>query len=41
MRLSSIADRLGGELHGEDLEFLAVSIDTRTLQPGDLYLAIQ
>jgi UDP-N-acetylmuramoyl-tripeptide--D-alanyl-D-alanine ligase len=41
MRLSSTADRLGGELHGEDLEFRAVSIDTRTLQPGDLYLAIQ
>ena len=41
MRLGSIADRLGGELHGTDLEFSAVSIDTRTLQPGDLYLAIK
>lgn len=41
MRLGSTADRLGGELHGEDLEFGAVSIDTRTLQPGDLYLAIR
>jgi len=41
MRLSNIADRLGGELHGKDLEFSAVSIDTRTLRPGDLYLAIQ
>ncbi|MBT8146426.1 MAG: UDP-N-acetylmuramoyl-tripeptide--D-alanyl-D-alanine ligase [Gammaproteobacteria bacterium] len=40
MRLSSAADRLGGELHGVDVEFGAVSIDTRTLQSGDLYLAI-
>ena len=26
---------------GADLEISAVSIDTRTLQPGDLYIAIK
>jgi len=41
MRLGNAADHLGGELHGTDVEFSAISIDTRTLQAGDLYLAIQ
>jgi len=39
--LRSVADRLGGELHGKDLEFRALSIDSRTVRPGDLFLAIE
>jgi UDP-N-acetylmuramoyl-tripeptide--D-alanyl-D-alanine ligase len=41
MRLSECAQRLNGELTGDDGVFGSVSIDTRTLQPGDLYIAIQ
>jgi UDP-N-acetylmuramoyl-tripeptide--D-alanyl-D-alanine ligase len=40
MRLSECAERLNGELAGDDRVFGSVSIDTRTLQPGDLYIAI-
>lgn len=40
MRLSSTAEHLAGELCGADLAFRSVSIDTRTIQKGDLYLAI-
>lgn len=38
--LSEIAERIGGTLHGEDCEITGVSIDTRTIKPGDLYCAI-
>jgi UDP-N-acetylmuramoyl-tripeptide--D-alanyl-D-alanine ligase len=41
MRLSECARLLNGELIGGDGVFDSVSIDTRTLQPGDLYLAIK
>jgi UDP-N-acetylmuramoyl-tripeptide--D-alanyl-D-alanine ligase len=41
MRLSECAQILNGELVGDDGVFGAVSIDTRTLQPGDLYIAIK
>ncbi len=41
MRLSELADCLGGRLHGEDIAFDAVSTDTRSLQPGDLFVALQ
>ncbi|WP_326500745.1 UDP-N-acetylmuramoyl-tripeptide--D-alanyl-D-alanine ligase [Methylomicrobium sp. Wu6] len=41
MRLSECAALLNGELAGGDGVFGAVSIDTRTLQPGDLYVAIK
>ncbi|MBL1263166.1 UDP-N-acetylmuramoyl-tripeptide--D-alanyl-D-alanine ligase [Methylomicrobium sp. RS1] len=40
MRLSECAQRLNGELSGDDRVFGSASIDTRTLQPGDLYIAI-
>ena len=40
MRLSELGRILGGELIGADLEFSGVSIDSRTLKPGDLFVAI-
>jgi len=41
MRLSQLVPLLGAELAGEDLSFSAVSTDTRTLQAGDLFIALQ
>ena len=41
MRLSELREIIGGELRGGDAEFAKASIDTRTLKPGDLYLAIR
>lgn len=41
MRLSDAATVLGGALFGADREFDAVTIDTRTLQPGQLYVALR
>lgn len=41
MRLSQLVEPLGGQLKGADTGFIAVSIDTRSLQPGDLYVAIR
>jgi UDP-N-acetylmuramoyl-tripeptide--D-alanyl-D-alanine ligase len=40
MRLSELAKITSGVLQGEDVEFSTVSIDTRSLQPGDLFVAI-
>lgn len=41
MYLAEIADKVDGVLLGEDLKISQVSIDTRTLLKGDLYIAIQ
>jgi UDP-N-acetylmuramoyl-tripeptide--D-alanyl-D-alanine ligase len=41
MHLSEIQDLLGAERRGDDAGFERISIDTRTLQPGDLYVAIR
>jgi len=41
MRLSEIAHAVNGKLNGADLDIASVSIDTRTLQPDDLYVAIK
>ena len=41
MRLSEISQCVKGNHYGEDPEIAKVSIDTRTLQPGDLYIAIK
>ncbi len=38
--LSWIAQQVNGVLSGEDLQITQVSIDTRTLDDGDLYIAI-
>jgi len=40
MLLSEIAAHVNGDLSGKDVEISAVSIDTRTLTKGDLYIAI-
>lgn len=41
MMLSDCADTVRGELIGGDAAFDAVSIDTRALKPGQLYIAIK
>lgn len=43
MSLQEIANLLGGELNGDagDIRIQQLSINTRTLAPGDLYLAIK
>jgi UDP-N-acetylmuramoyl-tripeptide--D-alanyl-D-alanine ligase len=41
MQLNEINTIVGGELFGENVSINKVSIDTRTLQPDDLYLAIK
>lgn len=41
LSLSQVASVLGVDLIGEDCEFSQVSINTRTLQPGDLFVAIK
>ena len=41
MRLSQLQSITGGDLHGTDASFAAVSTDTRTLQPGDLFIALK
>ncbi len=40
MRLSELSRIVSGELQGNDVEFATASIDTRTLKPGDLFVAI-
>ena len=39
--LSHVAVVTGGELHGADARFTAVSTDTRTLMPGEVFFALQ
>jgi UDP-N-acetylmuramoyl-tripeptide--D-alanyl-D-alanine ligase len=41
MRLSELCGCVDGRLHGADAVFGGVGIDTRTLRPGDLYVAIR
>ncbi|MEC9375871.1 MAG: UDP-N-acetylmuramoyl-tripeptide--D-alanyl-D-alanine ligase [Pseudomonadota bacterium] len=38
--LSQVAKDTGGRLYGKDQNYLAVSTDTRTINPGDLFLAL-
>ncbi|MEM7377968.1 MAG: Mur ligase domain-containing protein, partial [Pseudomonadota bacterium] len=40
LTLSDIAAHVGGTLLGGELELLRVSVDTRTLRPGDVYFAL-
>jgi UDP-N-acetylmuramoyl-tripeptide--D-alanyl-D-alanine ligase len=40
MRLGRLAQVAGGQLNGPDREFTSVSTDTRTLQPGALFVAL-
>jgi UDP-N-acetylmuramoyl-tripeptide--D-alanyl-D-alanine ligase len=39
--LSDFAQAVGGQLHGTDREYQAVSSDTRTLAGGDLFIALR
>lgn len=41
MKLSTAARALDGRLEGDDVAFSSVSTDTRTLQPGDLFVALR
>ncbi len=41
MRLSELAQVTGGELHGADARFARVSTDSRTLRPGELFVALR
>ncbi|MGM0632663.1 MAG: UDP-N-acetylmuramoyl-tripeptide--D-alanyl-D-alanine ligase [Pseudomonadota bacterium] len=41
MSLEALERPLGGKLSGPDVMFSRIGIDTRTLQPGDLYLALR
>lgn len=40
-RLADAADAMRGELHGQDRTFEGVSIDTRTLRSGELFVALK
>jgi len=39
-RLSEFVNSVGGELVGADVAFTGISIDTRTLRPGELFVAL-
>ena len=41
LSLARAAAQLGVELTGEDVNFSRISINTRPLQPGDLFVAIR
>jgi len=41
MMLSDCAEAVQGKLSGEDAAFMSVSIDTRAIKPGQLYIAIK
>lgn len=38
--LSTVAEFVGGTLHGDDRDFKGVSTDTRSLQSGELFIAL-
>lgn len=40
MKLSVLADVVGGTLHGQDVEFSGLSTDTRNIQSGSVFLAL-
>jgi UDP-N-acetylmuramoyl-tripeptide--D-alanyl-D-alanine ligase len=39
-RASEVASAVGGQLHGEDVEVVRVSIDSRSSAPGDLFVPV-
>lgn len=41
MALSEAARMINGTLQGQDVTFTGVSTDTRTIQPGDLFIALK
>ena len=40
-RLSELAAELNGRLHGNDLNISGISIDSRSVKPGELFIAIK
>lgn len=40
MRLSELAHRLGGTLHAPDSELTGIALDSRSVKPGQVFLAI-
>ena len=38
--ISEAAKNIGAEWEGEDAEFTSVSIDSRSVEPGDLFVAL-
>ncbi|MBT8422385.1 MAG: UDP-N-acetylmuramoyl-tripeptide--D-alanyl-D-alanine ligase, partial [Gammaproteobacteria bacterium] len=41
MALSELSEVVKGQLQGEDATFAAVSTDTRTINPGDVFFALR
>ena len=41
MRVSQAAQALGAQFTGDDVEFTAVSTDSRVIKRGDLFVAIR
>ena len=41
MLISDVANQMNGQLVGDDVEFFSVSTDTRTIKPGDLFVALK
>lgn len=41
MALQQATEIVGGEMHGDNVNFAAISTDSRQLKPGDLYIALQ
>ena len=41
MSLQQLATTVAGELHGENLSVNRISTDTRSIQPGDVFVALQ
>lgn len=41
MKLSAIAKHIGATMHGKDMTLPPVAIDSRKLQPGEMFVAIQ
>ena len=39
--LHEIAKLTGSEFHGDTLDFQGISIDTRTLKPGETFLCLK
>jgi UDP-N-acetylmuramoyl-tripeptide--D-alanyl-D-alanine ligase len=40
-RLQEISEKLNGQLHGDDAQFAGVSIDSRKISAGELFIAIK
>ena len=41
MKLSTLAGKLNGKLLGPDANYTEVSLDTRSIKPNDIFIAIR